>query len=873
MTEDTLNIEEIKMQNKTISKILVVILMTSMIIAILPTIPVTAAPNLAEIDPVVGNVGTKVTLTGTIDFEGGPYTVWFDTNDNGSPDPGEDVKSGNAPANQINVETSFNVPPCLGSDTGEDHRVWLQDATNGQTDVALFNVITSREISVTPTHTNEGEPVTLELSIDGGAQALTLYSFNVGITNPDLSMYTGEVSFITDAFGSGSNTTVVFPADFSTGANTNFTGTYTVTANRTLPGIVNDWGSTSFTVGLTDSTSYGRFETIGVKTSGWTPGQDITITIKDPADQTVKQWVNVTATDGTVSGTYVIPWNATMGTYTIEAVNVTGTEKDVASMHTFEIGSAALTVTITSNPVGPFMRTETASAMFTIQYPDLTYYTNTTQFSSLEVSAYYNNTLVGVVPLTAADYMGMNEWTFSWKIPRDAVVGSGYKFTLAKDSILDTNDNHGPTSAVSTTTFTINPAVLAVELTKQPAENYTRTEPAMAMINITYPDNTFFTDADLGTINASVNQGATNLANFTLDASAFNATTNQWTIEWASPWNATLANDYLLWVMADMVEDASGNMGPVMNVIAAPFEMLVVVPTVDMITTDKASYARGEFVQIYFDATYADGSPVVTGTSTVNVVAPDGFSATTLNPVHTSNGRWAVTWWASEASQVGSYNITLAVNGLTDAATPGNMGPATAAMASFTILPSDFTLEDLNAAINALQNQLDAIEADTNALGSSIAPLQSSVVSLAELVADLQAQVDSLSATAATDADVSAVSTAVSAVSSDISAIETKINALSTQVGNTATPADVASVQAAVDSITADIAALETKMNTLSSAVGSTASNADLTEATDDLTDQIGGLNTMVIIAVVLALIAAIAAILAVYIIQRKIAG
>jgi prefoldin subunit 5 len=863
------------MQNKTVSKILVAIIMTSMIISILPAIPVSAAPNLAAISPTFGSVGTEVTVTGTIDFEGGPYTIWFDINDNGIPDAGEDVESGNAPANQINVNDTFVVPACLGSDTGEGHNVWLQDATNGQTDVEVFNVITSREISITPTHTNEGEPVTIELSIDGGAQALTLYSFDVGITAPDSSMYTAEVSFTTDVFGSGSNTTEVFPADFSAGANSNFTGTYMVAVNRTLPGIVTDWGSTSFTVGLTDATSYGRFETILVKTSGWTPGQNITITMKDPADEIVKEWVNVTATDGTVSDTYVLPWNATMGTYTIEAVNVTGTDKDVASMHTFEVGSAALTVTITSNPTGPYMRTETASTMFTIQYPDSTYYTNTTEYDSIEVSAYYNNTLVGVVPLTAADYnSATHEWMFSWEIPRDAVVGNGYKFTLDEDSILDTYDNHGPTSAVSTTTFTIDPAELTVTLTDQPAENYTRTEGAMAMINITYPDDTFFTDADLGNITVSVNQGATNLANFTLGASDFNSTTNKWTIEWNSPWNATLATDYLLWVMPNMVIDASDNMGPTSAEIADPFEILVVHPTVTMMTTDKTSYSRGEFVQIYFDAVYADGSPVVTGTSTITVLAPDGFSTTSLNPVHTSNGRWAVTWWASEASQVGAYTVTLGVNGLTDTATPANMGPTTAMMANFTVLPAEATLDSILAAIQDLSDRVDNVEADTGALSSSVSALQSSIVTIAELVADLQTQVDSLSATSATDADVAAVSTAVSGLSSDLSGLESQLNALSTAVNNAASDADVAAVQAAleaaVDDLAADVAALE---NSLTALGNTAASSTDLTEATDDLSGQIGGLNTMVIIAVVLALIAAIAAILAVYIIQRKIAG
>ncbi len=55
-------------------------------------------------------------------------------------------------------------------------------------------------------------------------------------------------------------------------------------------------------------------------------------------------------------------------------------------MHTFEVGSAALTVIITAQPAAAYQRTNTATASFTIQYPDTTFYTNTTQFSSITVS-------------------------------------------------------------------------------------------------------------------------------------------------------------------------------------------------------------------------------------------------------------------------------------------------------------------------------------------------------------------------------------------------------------------------------------------------------------------------------------------------------
>jgi len=879
MTEDMLNIEEIKMHNKTISKILVAIIMTTMLIAIIPTLPVSAT-TLTGITPVSGNVGTVVRVIGTIDTQGGAYSIFFDTDDNGNALDDGAIKSSNAPANSYAVNDTFTVPGCLGSDAGNAHLVVLRDEQTLSAQSVSFAVITKRTITAT-SHNLEGNTVAINIIVTGGTAASQVNNFTVGIVNPAGTMYTSaNFSFATDGLGSGS-VVRTYPTDFSAGASTSFTGTYTVVANRTLPGIITNAASTSFTVGITDKLSYGRFETVNVQTAGWATNQLVNVNLKNPSGTVVASWLNQNVTTtGMVSGSWVIPWNATMGTYTAEAVNASGTNKAVASMHTFEVGSAALTVIITAQPAAAYQRTNTATASFTIQYPDATFYTNTTQFSSITVSVRANNTVVTTIPLTAAKYAA-NTWTVSWKIPRNATAGSGYTLALLKDSILDTNANHGPSSTVSTNAFTVNPATLKVMLTQQPVANYTRTVAAMAKMNITYPDNTFFKAADLGTVTVSVEQGATSIANFTLAASAFNSTTNQWTISWISGFNSTLATDYLLWVRANNVKDASSNVGPTAPVIANAFELLRVVPTVASINTNDASYSRGEFVQIFFDATYADGSAVTTGTASIKVVAPDGFSTTTLAPVHTSNGRWAVTWWASEATQVGSYNVTLSAGALMDGATPSNNGPATVKTTSFTVLPAEVTLEDIMAAIDALDDKINAVEGDTSSVQSQVSTLYTAVNNLGNIIDDLQTQLDSLSATSATTTEVAAVSSAVSSLSSDLNSLEAKLTALQTAVANAATDSDVAAVKADVAGVNADIAALETKLNTLNdtlnAAIDATATPADVDAAVDgavsDLSDTIGGVNTLVIVAVVLSLIAAAAAIAAVYIIQRKIAG
>jgi len=868
MTEDTLNKEEIKMHNKTVSKILVAIIMTSMLLAIMPALPV-AATAVSSLTPGTGNVGDTVRLIGSIDTEGGAYTIWFDVDDDGTVETA--VKTGVAPTNSLLVNVTFTVPACVGNDAGNGHKVTLQDlSTSGISEVS-FAVKTKRTVTAAA-HSLEGNDVAITVAVTGGI-ASTLNNFTVTVTDPaGVATMDYNASFTTNANGTGSVVTT-FPTAYSTGATTKWTGTYTVVADRKLPGVIASAATTTFTIGLADKTTYKRFDTINVKTVGWTVNQNVSITITGPSATVVKSWLsqNLTTT-GVFTGTWVLPWNASLGTYTITAVNATGTNKAIASTQTFTVTSAAMTVTQTVAPASSYARTGTAVANFTIQYPDSTYL-NTSQFSSITVTVYYNTTSVTTIALTTANFnAATNSWRVSWKIPRNAKVGTNYKFAITKNSVADTNGNTGPSSTASSSLFTVTVAVLTVNLKTQPAINYTRTQSAMAVINITYPDTTYFTADDLGSIKVGVFRGATSAANLTLGASAFNATTNRWTVSWVSGWNETLATNYVLTIAVGAVLDAANNTNTA-AVTTNAFAMLAAKLAVASVNTDKTSYTRGEFVRVYFDAAYPSGGPVITGTSAVTLTAPDGFTTATVNPVHTSAGRWQVTWWLSEAQQTGAWNVTLAVNGVADGATTANTGPAAALRSSFTVLPASVTLEDIIAAVNALDDRLNDVEADTSSLGSQMGTLSSTVSNLQGLINTLQTNLNSLSATAATDADVAAVNSAVNGLGTDIAALETKVNALSTAINNAATDADVAAVNAAVDELSNDIAALETKLNALTTTVNDAASSADLTAATDDLSGQIGGLNTMVIVAVVLALIAAIAAILAVYIIQRKIAG
>jgi hypothetical protein len=655
------------------------LLLLSISLTVLFALP-THAATYSELDPTSGTVGTEVRLTGTIDTQGGTYTILFDVDDDGTAET--TVKTGSAPANSYNVNTTFVVPSCVGNDAGRDHKVTLEDDATENTHNATFTVDTSREIIV-PEYAQEGDEVALNMSVTGGL-ANTVCNFTVMVTDPagtESNNY--NVSFTTDANGFGYNITN-FPTDFSTGATSNFTGTYTLVANRTLPGNIVNAATASFDIGLTNASTYERFETVNVKTSGWIPNQNLTVTIKNPSMQNVSVWDPVNATDGTWTGDWTIPWDASAGIYTVEVVNATGDGKAVDSIQTFTVSSVPLTVTFKTDPASPLQRTETATAKFTIQYPDSSYYDNVTSFDSITVSVYYNTTLVDTLSLSAADYGADNNWTVSWKIPSDAVHGSGYKFSLNADSITDDYGNTGPTTAVVSNSFTVQATTLTVKVTQQPATTYMRTETAMAKINITYPDNSLYTAADLGTIKVRVYQGSTNVANVTLTADGYDSITKQWTISWVSPWNATLADNYLFTVKADEVMDAANpNTGPAADVSTDTFELIEADLNVASINTDKSSYTQGQVVTVYFMATYQDGSPVTTGSAAINLTMANGTTTQLTATYVPANSRFEAEYTLTTEDPLGTWSALLEAQGLKD--DEDNMGPNSDKSTDFTV--------------------------------------------------------------------------------------------------------------------------------------------------------------------------------------------
>lgn len=320
----------------SITILLLILTLTAITFSFLPNAE--AETKIISITPSSGYVGTTVQLRATIDTENGQYIVRFDE---------VDIVSGNAAVYEVNV--SFNVTDTF---TG-DHNVTVIDVTAGESDTATFTVLTSYSLKIdvpdSPKQLQEGDPVPIFVNITKGELNKTLV-VNVTVQSPTNASYTNLININTSDVGSG-NATVIYPEDFSEGANTNFTGEYAVFFNDTL-------ATGIFTIGLTEFTEYHRLQLVDIKAVGYTPYENVTITISCGEEIIYPPVENVTATEeGMIYTTWSVPKNASIGIYTLNITSTSSnaTMKEPSDIQDFAIPGFEVNVT-TRNLAGEPVR-------------------------------------------------------------------------------------------------------------------------------------------------------------------------------------------------------------------------------------------------------------------------------------------------------------------------------------------------------------------------------------------------------------------------------------------------------------------------------------------------------------------------------------
>ncbi len=294
-----------------------------------------AAPALTiSIAPTTGAVETVVSVEGTIDTPNGTYTVRWDGTLN--------ITTGQA--TEYNVTTSFIVPQTVGAPSGRDVLVELIDDQKTVNNVAntTFRLYTEFYVAAVvpspPLQLQEGNTTQILVNVTGG-EANTAYSTNVTVTDPSGETYHDTVLLTnTTNTGSGEGNTT-YPEAFSTDANTDFVGRYTIAVNETL-------AAGNFTVGLTDKLEYSRGETASIQGSGYVAGENVTINVIIGEASASEYPKNVTAdSQGVIIDSWTIPEDAKPGMYTVRLTNATiSPTKAPADSQNFTVVGAACVI-------------------------------------------------------------------------------------------------------------------------------------------------------------------------------------------------------------------------------------------------------------------------------------------------------------------------------------------------------------------------------------------------------------------------------------------------------------------------------------------------------------------------------------------------
>jgi len=274
-----------------------------------------AETKIISITPQEGVVGTTLQLTANISTTDGQYRIMFDENE---------VLGGNATG--INVTASFSIPHAPEG----AHNVTIIDVTKLENDTKSFTVLTSYSLNPvtpeSPAQIQEGGNVTISINMTGGNSNYTYPNITVQTPSGNLT-YEALKNITTTATGDFCDN-LTYPNDFSSGANTNFTGEYKILFNATI--------ANQFFIGLTNSSIYHRGDFINIKAVDYyPPNENVTLTVK--FGDVIIDYTSLNATDGVINANWPIPLNATVGSYTLTITPVPKFKKEANDTQSFDV--------------------------------------------------------------------------------------------------------------------------------------------------------------------------------------------------------------------------------------------------------------------------------------------------------------------------------------------------------------------------------------------------------------------------------------------------------------------------------------------------------------------------------------------------------
>jgi len=322
-----------KLTSRTIKSFLLLLIITISTIAIMSNLPRTKADTSAvTVSPFEGYVDTTVQVTANTTIENSTYTILFDTTQ---------VASGTAVGTLVNA--TFQIPNAVSG----MHNVTVRDQT-GQTGQATgnFTVLTKyslkTNVPVAPNQLQENSTVGISLNITGG-EASFPYTANVTVNTPANTTFWMNFSLTATPTPGYYNATTNYPniTWTPTTANTNYTGTYTVTWLNGTEVKTTD----TFFIGITNQTTYHRQDSIGVKAVDYTPNDNVTITITGITTTYNPTPFNATVNaEGVIYTNWTVPSDAPRQKYKLTITPIPTSKTNANDTQTFDVPGFNTTV-------------------------------------------------------------------------------------------------------------------------------------------------------------------------------------------------------------------------------------------------------------------------------------------------------------------------------------------------------------------------------------------------------------------------------------------------------------------------------------------------------------------------------------------------
>lgn len=280
-----------------------------------------AEVSIISILPPSGYVGDEVWILANVTTESDLYEVFFDQ---------ESVYNGTVVGRIVNA--SFLVPHAVNGAHNVTVKVGESEART------TFTVLTKYSIDIEnvpkhPLQLQQNDTVIISLNVTGG-EASASYTANMTVRTPANTNHTCQVSLASATEPGHHNSTIVYPdALWTAYANTNYTGTYTVSwVNGT-----EFRANATFFVGLTNSSQYHRGDYINIRAVNYPPDQNVTINISGVENSYSENITAPASADGTVYHDWLVPPNATIGNYTLTITPVPTSKQNANDTQTFEI--------------------------------------------------------------------------------------------------------------------------------------------------------------------------------------------------------------------------------------------------------------------------------------------------------------------------------------------------------------------------------------------------------------------------------------------------------------------------------------------------------------------------------------------------------